>query len=392
MRVAKELFELPADDNASLYSEDPKKSCRLYMSIDCVHEKVLFWRDTLRFHCHPLDDYVEDWPRNPARYRYVCVVAKDNSMFASATRSSNLKVYDNLGAQPGVQRPPPNPQPNPFGNAFVGAGSGHIRGGLGAYGERILGSSSEYVQSNSSDILWLWNSTLPLWLVCVCVRKDVECMYFSDPKYYFQVNDHYVRNKLQVALFPFLQWPLDKDIRVPEWTCLCMGIYLVKTMKRVLFAEVRTYDLSRHYYLLLFIVLAQFPLFNWVGNVSVNCLFKIILSSCSSGEVKIWESDSTDPWVPRQYITEQSTRGKKNGEANFNQINIQSVPESYILPVEIRPGELVVAPLCNTIQVIDLQKLSHHKQTELVHQILNANQEFRFFLVCISQILSVQFN
>ncbi|KAL7219003.1 hypothetical protein ACSBR2_012134 [Camellia fascicularis] len=57
-------------------------------------------------------------------------------------------MYDNLGAQPGVQRPPPNPQPNPFGDAFVGAGSGLIRGGLGAYGERILGSSSEYVQSN----------------------------------------------------------------------------------------------------------------------------------------------------------------------------------------------------------------------------------------------------
>ncbi|CAL5353646.1 unnamed protein product [Camellia sinensis] len=56
-----------------------------------------------------------------------------------------------------------------------------------------------------------------------------------------------------------------------------------------------------------------------------------------------------------------------------------SIPESYILLVEIRPGELVVAPLCNTIQVIDLQKLSHHKQTELVHQILNACQEFRFF-------------
>ncbi|CAL5353645.1 unnamed protein product [Camellia sinensis] len=174
MRVAKELFELPADDNASLYSEDPKKSCRLYMSIDCVHEKVLFWRDTLRFHCHPLDDYVEDWPRNPARYR----------------------LYDNLGTQSGLQRPPPNPQPNPFGNAFVGAGLGLIRGGLGAYGERILGSRSEYVQSNASDILWLWNSKLPL-----CV---------------------------------------------PEWTCLCMGIYLVKTMKRVL--------------------LVEFPLFNWVGN------------------------------------------------------------------------------------------------------------------------------
>ncbi|KAI7987850.1 Pentatricopeptide repeat-containing protein [Camellia lanceoleosa] len=56
-----------------------------------------------------------------------------------------LEMYNNLGAQPVLSGPPPNPQPNPFGNAFVGAGSGLIRGGLGAYGEKILGSSSEYV-------------------------------------------------------------------------------------------------------------------------------------------------------------------------------------------------------------------------------------------------------
>ncbi|KAM0071402.1 putative Yif1 family protein [Helianthus debilis subsp. tardiflorus] len=40
-----------------------------------------------------------------------------------------------------------------------------------------------------------------------------------------------------------------------------MGIFLVKTMKRVLFSEVRSFDSSRHHYLLLFIALAQFPLF-----------------------------------------------------------------------------------------------------------------------------------
>ncbi|KAL2517826.1 Integral membrane HRF1 family protein [Abeliophyllum distichum] len=89
------------------------------------------------------------------------------------------EMYDNLGAQPGVRIPSSNTQPNPFGNTFYGASSGFIRGGLGAYGERILGSSSEYVQSNISR-------------------------YFSDPQYYFQVNDHYVRNKLKVVLFPFL--------------------------------------------------------------------------------------------------------------------------------------------------------------------------------------------
>lgn len=61
---------------------------------------------------------------------------------------SPAAMYDNLSNQAGVQRPPVNPQPNPFGNAFYGAGSGLIRGGLGAYGEKFLGSSSEFMQSN----------------------------------------------------------------------------------------------------------------------------------------------------------------------------------------------------------------------------------------------------
>ncbi|XP_015962564.1 uncharacterized protein LOC107486531 [Arachis duranensis] len=270
-------------------------------------------------------------------------------------------MYNNVRPQLGVlqPQPPTNSQPNPFGNAFQSAGSGLIRGGLGAYGERLFGSSSEYVQSNISR-------------------------YFSDPQYYFQVNDQYVRNKLKVVLFPFLHrghWtritepvggrlsykPPIYDINAPDlyiplmafgtyvvlagislglhgkfspealnwlfikgllgwfmqasllkmilltlgggeaplldivaytgytftgmslavagrilssyayyflmlWTCLCMGIFLVKTMKRVLFAEVRSYDSSKHHYLLLFIALAQFPLFIWLGNITVNWL------------------------------------------------------------------------------------------------------------------------
>ena len=66
-------------------------------------------------------------------------------------------MYENLGAQPGVQRPPTNSQPNPFGDAFSGAGSGLIRNGLGAYGEKLFGSSSEYVQSNVRTMLWQSN-------------------------------------------------------------------------------------------------------------------------------------------------------------------------------------------------------------------------------------------
>ncbi|KAK9706650.1 hypothetical protein RND81_07G141900 [Saponaria officinalis] len=267
---------------------------------------------------------------------------------------------NHMGAQSMGQQPPFSNQANPFGNPFYGPGSGLVRSGLSAYGEKILGSSSEYVQSNISR-------------------------YFADPQYYFQVNDDYVRNKLKVVLFPFLHrghWtritepmagklsykPPIYDINAPDlyiplmaflsyvvlgglvlglsgkfnpeavnwlfmkgmvgwflqvsllklslfslssgeaplldvvayagyaftgislavlgrllwkhsyyvllpWTCLCMGIFLVKTMKRVLYAEVRSYDSGKHHVLLLLIALAQFPLFIWLGNISVHWLF-----------------------------------------------------------------------------------------------------------------------
>ncbi|KAL8159721.1 hypothetical protein V2J09_001258 [Rumex salicifolius] len=284
-------------------------------------------------------------------------------------------MYNNMGTQPGGPQQPFNPQPDPFGGAFSSAGAGLIRSGLGAYGEKFLGSSSEYVQSNSETFLFGTS---------VALTSQIS-RYFADPQYYFQVNDDYVKNKLKVVLFPFFHrghWtrisepvggrlsykPPIQDINAPDlyipfmafftylvvaglilglrgsfspetlnwlfmkglvgwflqvlvlklsllslssgeaplldivayagyafvgislsvlskmmwnysyyvlmpWTCLCMGIFLLKTMKRVLYAEVRSYDSSRHHYLLLFIVLAQFPLFIWLGNISLHWLF-----------------------------------------------------------------------------------------------------------------------
>ncbi|KAF9597926.1 hypothetical protein IFM89_022628 [Coptis chinensis] len=153
-----------------------------------------------------------------------------------------------------------------FDEKQTGARAGIIWDGLGAYGERILGSSSEYVQSNVSK-------------------------YFSDPQYYFQVNGEYVRNKLKVIHFPFLHRPRSFEPLVHKgttWmvsaetvtkgscgvTCttfscrLCayaLGVFLVKTMKRILFAEIRSYDSSKQNYALLFMALAQFPFFMWLG-------------------------------------------------------------------------------------------------------------------------------
>lgn len=81
----------------------------------------------------------------------------------------------------------------------------------------------------------------------------------------------YAFTGLSLAVLGRIFWSYSYYFLMP-WTCLSTGIFMVKTMKRVLFAEVRSYDSSRHHYLLLFIALAQFPLFIWLGNVSVHWL------------------------------------------------------------------------------------------------------------------------
>ncbi|XP_021899389.1 protein YIF1B-like [Carica papaya] len=75
---------------------------------------------------------------------------------------------------------PPNHQNNTsFRNVLHGAGSDMIKTELTAYGEKLFGSSSNYVHGNISR-------------------------YLSNPQYYFEVDNDYVINKLKLILFPFL--------------------------------------------------------------------------------------------------------------------------------------------------------------------------------------------
>ncbi|XP_002988500.2 protein YIF1B [Selaginella moellendorffii] len=260
--------------------------------------------------------------------------------------------YNNFVPQPGMPGMPPQPPPGSGDSAFYN--SDLIRTGLGAYGEKLFGSSKDYVQSNISRFL---------------AGQDIH--------YYFQLNEQYVKNKLKIILFPFLHkghWtriaeqvaggitykPPRYDINAPDlyiplmalatyvvlrcyalgftgkfspavmqssfshgigawlvevilvkgmlfavgsgevpwldtlaysgyslvgmslsiaatisskylfyfallWTGICMGVFLVKTLKRVFLAEVRSYerDSSKHHYLLLFVAIAQVPIFLW---------------------------------------------------------------------------------------------------------------------------------
>lgn len=53
------------------------------------------------------------------------------------------------------------------------------------------------------------------------------------------------------------------------WMCFCVGVFLVKTMKRVLLGGPRSYEKhsSMQHYLLIFMAAVQFPLLFWLGNV-----------------------------------------------------------------------------------------------------------------------------
>ncbi|RWW46162.1 hypothetical protein BHE74_00047895 [Ensete ventricosum] len=58
--VTLEFFRLPPTEKAKLYSDDPAKKVRLSTSSNIRKETIRNWRDYLRLHCYPLEEYVPD--------------------------------------------------------------------------------------------------------------------------------------------------------------------------------------------------------------------------------------------------------------------------------------------------------------------------------------------
>jgi isopenicillin N synthase-like dioxygenase len=67
--MAKEFFKLPENGRMKYYSDDHRRSIRLSTTFNVKTEKVYIWRDFLRFHSNPLEDYVHEWPPNPPSFR-----------------------------------------------------------------------------------------------------------------------------------------------------------------------------------------------------------------------------------------------------------------------------------------------------------------------------------
>eukprot|EP01018_Ginkgo_biloba_P022783 Gb_04356 [translate_table: standard] len=71
MRVAREFFHLPSEEKMRYFSTDSKSRMRYGTSFNAKEDKVLNWRDFLRFSCHPLEEMIPLWPDKPHDLRQV---------------------------------------------------------------------------------------------------------------------------------------------------------------------------------------------------------------------------------------------------------------------------------------------------------------------------------
>ncbi|KAF8401869.1 hypothetical protein HHK36_012818 [Tetracentron sinense] len=99
LSVAKEFFEMPVEDIATLYSDNLKQICRVCTSIDYDKEEVHYWKDSLRHLCHPVEEYMHLWPQKPTRYREVA------GTYSVEVRKLGLRLLgllgEGLGLEPG---------------------------------------------------------------------------------------------------------------------------------------------------------------------------------------------------------------------------------------------------------------------------------------------------
>ncbi|KAL9348099.1 hypothetical protein Peur_059465 [Populus x canadensis] len=123
LRVSKEFFHLTERERLKNYSDDPTKTTRLSTSFNVRTETVSSWRDFLRLHCYPLEDFIHEWPSNPPSFRHdvaeYCRNARELSLRLLEAISESLcletdyisKAFSKHGQHMAVNYYPPCPQP-----------------------------------------------------------------------------------------------------------------------------------------------------------------------------------------------------------------------------------------------------------------------------------------
>ncbi|KAK3228210.1 hypothetical protein Dsin_008072 [Dipteronia sinensis] len=96
--IAREFFKLPESERLKNYSDDPSKTTRLSTSFNVKTEKVANWRDFLRLHCYPLQDYIQEWPSNPSSFK------EHVAEYCTSVRGLILRLLEAISESLGLQR------------------------------------------------------------------------------------------------------------------------------------------------------------------------------------------------------------------------------------------------------------------------------------------------
>eukprot|EP01018_Ginkgo_biloba_P036152 Gb_28298 [translate_table: standard] len=69
MQAAREFFALPEEEKMIYFSAETSSKVRYASSFNSKKDKILSWRDFIRYSCHPLNQVISLWPRNPPTFR-----------------------------------------------------------------------------------------------------------------------------------------------------------------------------------------------------------------------------------------------------------------------------------------------------------------------------------
>ncbi|CAN8246602.1 unnamed protein product [Cochlearia groenlandica] len=98
LTLARAFFHQPETERLKHYSSDSTKTTRVSTSFNITSDKILNWRDYLRIHCFPIEDFIDEWPCNPVSFK------QDTSEYATSVRALVLRLLEAISESLGLEK------------------------------------------------------------------------------------------------------------------------------------------------------------------------------------------------------------------------------------------------------------------------------------------------
>jgi isopenicillin N synthase-like dioxygenase len=69
--TARDFFHLPEEERLKFRSSDPNSIIRLVTGFQDKTRNIFVSRQSLKFHCHPVEDFKNQWPSTPPSFRQI---------------------------------------------------------------------------------------------------------------------------------------------------------------------------------------------------------------------------------------------------------------------------------------------------------------------------------